>query len=876
MKSINLKALMPHLLSIGLFLLVAVLFCLPALNPDLMMDQGDTTSWKGMSHQSMEYKEKHGQMPLWAPNMFSGMPAYQIAMDGPWNPLSVIDKTLQLGLPQPINYFFLACICFYFLGICLGLRSLPAAIGALAFAYSTYSPIIISAGHNTKMLALAYSPAVIGAAIIIFNRKYLQGFALLALFSALQIGQNHQQITYYLFFILLGLTIYQLVKAFKQKEIGHFFKSAALMALAGVIGVSVSAITLLPVYDFSKESKRGGQLVLNDQSNNKDNIKGNKTTGLSKDYAFQWSYGKNETWTMLIPGALGYGLHFAETDGETFLFPKLDENSRTAEAVTTLGSSDLANQLFNNFQQRLYWGTQPFTNGPVYLGAIICLLFVLALFMLETPHKWWILAVSALSIPLAWGNNFPAFNYWVFDHIPLYNKFRAPTMILIIPQILVPLLGAMLLDKIFSRPEEKDWKLFRKGLLAMAGIFVLALSFYFNSEFSNENKKRTREFNTLLETKAPDISATLASKGSSYEPSRDNDLYESIATYFSNAGIQQPAATARELMDALKEDRKSIFFKDLSRSFILILLASLLIGLAIRRMIKPAYMLVGIVALTGYDLLDVGSKYINKYNFDSKSNFEDQEFPLTATDREILNDTDPNFRVLNTRGIDESKTSYYHKSIGGYHPAKLGIYDDLLAYQLNGRLNMSVINMLNTKYFIQQNEAGQTVALRNPEALGNCWFVKGVRWVNGPAEEMTSLNNFNPADTAVIDNNFREIAASASMAADSSDKITMKVFDNDSIQYVSETRNSRIAVFSEIFYKDWNAYVDGVKVPIMKVNYVLRGMVVPAGKHVISFRFEPSMYFLGRTISLYSSWVVIILLALFVVIYQKKRKTSKE
>jgi hypothetical protein len=875
MKSINFKALLPHFLAIAAFLLVAAIFCKPALNPDLMLDQGDVTSWKGMSHQSFEYKEKYGHFPLWVSNMFSGMPAFQVAGDSKWTPLSVVDQALQLWLPQPLNFFFLSCICFYFFGLCIGLRPFVSVIGAIAFAYSTYSPIIITAGHNTKMLTLAYTPAVLGAAILIFDKKYWMGFSLLSLFTTLQLAQNHQQISYYLFFILAALTVTYIIRWVIQRDYLHIVKSLGLMLLSGILALAVSAISIIPVYDFAKESKRGGQLVMSGDTNKNDNIKDGKTTGLSKDYAFQWSYGKNETWTLLIPGAMGYGLHYGETEGEYELFPKLTENSRTAEAISAIPSPDVANQVFSNFQQRIYWGTQPFTNGPVYLGAVICLLFILGMFMLDNKHKWWILGISFLSVLLAWGDNFPAFNYWIFDHLPLYNKFRAPTMALVIPQILCPVLAAMLLEKIIARAEVKDWNNFIKGMAATGVVLLLAFFTYSGAEFSNENETRTREFNSLLAKQTPNIGEILASKGNAYKAGKDNDLYEGIATYFSQIGLQDAPTRARELMIALQEDRKSFFQKDLTRTFILMLLAGLLVALFLKRKVNATILLSGICILTAYDLLDLDSNYLNKYSFERKDAFEDNEFPLTAADRQILADTDPNFRVFNTRGLDESKTSYYHKSIGGYHPAKLGIYDDLLAYQMNGRVNMSVINMLNTKYFIQQDQSGQPVAAMNPEALGNCWFVKGIKWVKGPVEEMTALNQFNPKDTAIIDESYKS-AISDPGIADSLDYIKMTSYNNDTIRYESASKTARVAVFSEIFYKDWKAYIDGEPAQITKSNYVLRSLQIPAGKHQISFQFEPTLYILGREISFYSSLIVFLIFLAFLIRSVIQKKTTEQ
>jgi hypothetical protein len=375
--------------------------------------------------------------------MFGGMPAYQIAMEGDPSPLSVINKIFQLGLPQPFNFFYLACICFYILCICIGIRPFVAIIGSLGFAYCSYSPIIITAGHATKMLALAYAPAVIGSIILIFNKKYLNGFVLTGLFTSLQISQSHQQISYYLFLVIAVIVISYFIWSIQSKEISHFIKCLFLVAFAGIIGVATNTLSLWTTFDYSKESKRAGQLVLDQNRNNKDIIKGEKTTGLSKDYAFMWSYGKAETWSLMFPGVLGYGFHQAERDGEVYIFPKIKEDGNLMKFMNENLPQFPADQIAGQMNGALYWGSQPYTNGPVYIGAVICFLFIFGMFYLDNKHKWWILFASVFAILLSWGDNFPSFNYFMFDHFPLYNNFRATTMILIIPLLLFPLVAAL-------------------------------------------------------------------------------------------------------------------------------------------------------------------------------------------------------------------------------------------------------------------------------------------------------------------------------------------------------------------------------------------------------------------------------------------------
>ena len=876
MKSIQFKSIFPHLIAVAIFLLVTVIFCKPALESGVTLKQGDVTSWQGMSHQSMEYKEAHGHFPLWVTNMFGGMPGYQIAMEGDWSPLSIFDKVIQLGLPQPFNFFYLACICFYFLCICLGLSPFAAIIGALAFAFSSYSPIIITAGHNTKMLALAYAPAVMGAAVLVFNKKYWIGAGLLALFTALQIAQGHQQITYYLLLVLGAMGVAYVVYFIKSKELKHLIQSIGILIFAGILGVATNALSLMTAYDFSKDSKRGGQLVMNNKSSEKDAVVNGKTVGLSKDYAFMWSYGKAETWSLMFPGVKGYGTHQAQRNGEVYVFPELKENSHLVEYVNENVPGIPTDQIASQLSSALYWGDQPFTNGPVYLGAIICFLFIFGMFYLDNKHKWWIFSICVLSILLSWGENFPAFNYFMFDHFPLYNKFRVPTMILVIPQLLFPLMGALVLNKISEASTTDTMKAFKLASIGTAAAFALITIFYLSSDFSKENKERTAAFNAIIQTQNGNMNEKINQLNDKYKPNVDNQIYEGMYSNFAQGQVPEPQKKAREFLSALRQDRAALLLSDIFRALILVSISALMIYLFVAKKINAIIMIVGVSLLSTIDLLEFGSHYLNEKSFDLKEDYEASEFPISDADRVIMNDKDPNFRVMNTSGLEESKTSYYHKSIGGYHPAKLGIYDDLMSYQLSGSPNLNVINMLNTKYFIQQ-QGDNKIASQNENALGNVWLVDSIRFVNGPVAEMTALNNFNPADVAVVDESFKN-KITAFQPKDSLSSIRQVNFDNDAITYQSQSTKNQLAVFSEIYYKDWKAYIDGKPADFVKANYVLRAMVVPAGTHQISFKFEPAVFYKGKQISNIASWLVLVLLIAAIALYilnQKKKQTSK-
>ena len=873
MKNISFKKLFPHLIAVAIFLIVALIISKTALEADTVLKQSDLAGWQGMSHQSFEYQKEHGHFPLWVTSMFSGMPAYQVAIEGSWSPLGIIDHLFQFWLPQPMNFFFLACIAFYFLCMCLRVRPFAAILGSLAFAYCSFSPIIITAGHVTQMLALAYSPVLIGAAILIFNKKYLAGVTLATLFTALQIGQGHQQISYYLFLVLAIMSVSFAIHWIKTKQTTHLLKSLGLLAAAGIMGVCINAITLFPTYDYAKESKRGGQLVMDGSAKKTEKVVDGKTTGLSKDYAFQWSYGKGELMGLMFPGVMGYGTHYAERDGESYMFPKLNDNSHVVKYLTEkLGLPENAvEQAASQFSQSLYWGNQPFTNGPVYLGAVVCFLFIFGMFYLDGKHKWWILAASVLAMLMALGQNLQGFNYFMFDYLPLYNKFRVPTMALVIPQMLFPIIAALTINKLLDNIDAESWKKFKLSAIVTGVIFVIAFLFYFSSDFSNENKQRTAQFNQLYNAQDPALQQKLAELNNSYRPEKDNQLYEGMVANFK--GNPEAQKSAREFVNALRQDRASLLMSDIIRSLIYVLIAAAFIALYLKKKLNATVLLAGVTLVALIDLMSFDMKYLNDKSFGSKEKYEEQEFPMTNADRQILADKDPNYRVYNLSvgsPFEESKTSYYHKSIGGYHAAKLGIYDDLTAYQLSGPSpNIGVLNMLNTKYVIQ-SQGNELVASKNPGALGNAWFVKAVQFVNGPIAEMKALTGFNPKDTAVVDGKYKSLVTGYTRA-DSSSAITMKTFDNDAISYESSSATANVAVFSEVYYKEWNAYIDGKKSPYFKANYVLRAMLVPAGKHLIEFKFEPTLFYTSKIIANIFTWLLMLLLVVCIFVEVRKQ-----
>lgn len=832
MKNINFKKLLPHVIAIVVFILVAVIFCKPALEGKVL-NQHDTVGWRGMAQQSFEVKEKIGHWPLWTNSMFGGMPAYQIALDPQTNisaGIGYFTKIISLGLPEPISFFFLACLCFYILCIVLRVNPIVAMLAALAYSYSTYDPVIISAGHNTKMISLAYMPMVIAGIMLLFQKKYLYGFVITALFGSILIAQNHLQIVYYTFIIVAVLTVAHFIKSVKENETVHALKASALGLIAGLIGLATCAVSIMPTYEYAKETMRGGvsQLTLNkaDSSNNK--TKG----GLDKDYALKWSIGKMETFTFMVPGLYG-----GSNGG--------DEHSTSS--LTDQGiPEENAVAMTNGYS---YWGSMSklseTTSGPVYLGAVICFLVIFSLFYLKNWNKWWLVAASIIGILLAWGSNFKTFNYLMLDYLPYYSKFRAPSMAMVIPQFCFPLLAALGLSKLID--EETDWayawKKFKYAAIATGVVVVILAGFYFTTDYVGLG---------------------------------DPEIKQSFLQQIGGNGDQlSPQATdqVNQIMKGIRADRKALTGGDLLRSILFIALALSLVALFVKRKINALIVSIGLLLITCIDLIGVDKRYINYDDFKEVEEV-DGAFAPSAADVMIAKDPDhANFRVFNTTTnfTNESITSYHHNSIGGYSPAKLGLYQDLLEHQIY-KNNFQVLNMLNTKYVIVNDQSGRPIAQRNDSAYGNCWLVKGIKFVATPNEEMLALDNTNLRDTAIVNNSFKASIKQLPQY-DSSAFIKLGVRENDKITYTFLSATPQFAVLSEIYYSGgWDAYIDGQKTDYVKTNYALRGLYVPAGKHTIEFRFEPESFTKGRTITIWSTVLIYLLAILAIVMAFRKKK----
>jgi hypothetical protein len=816
------QKLLPHIIAVLIFLIVAVVFCSPVLQGKVLT-QSDIMHWKGMAQQSFEFKERYGHFPLWTNSMFGGMPAYHIAMESSAASPGLFHFLFTFFLPKPISFFFLASISFYFLCLVFRINTWIGIFGALAYAYATYDPVIVSVGHDTKMFSLGYVPVLLGALVLLYEKKYWLGGALTALFSFLLVSMNHLQIMYYFLIMALFITVGYIIKWVKEKDFKHLTIALSIAAIAGLAGILGNSVNMFVTYDYSKATMRNGTLSL-DTTNNS----GTKKAGLPIDYAFNWSYGKTETFTLLFPAIYG---------GSNS--PELKEGSNIAKKLTGIGIPEEQAEQFAQSLSFTYWGAQPFTQGTVYLGAIVCFLFIFGMVYLKTWHRWWILSVCILAILMSWGKNFEAFNTFLFNYLPLYNKFRAPTMSLVIPQLCFALTSVMVLQRLFFNADTtaEKWKKFKLAAYITGGVLLIGILLYFSFDYKGLN---------------------------------DEGIKQQLAQ------ATQNEQTGNEVYSALREDRKSLFGGDLLRGIILIALSAGLIGLFIRNKIKFGWAVGGLLLLNAYDLIGVGKRYMNENSFVEPDEY-DASFTPTTANLQIKQDTG-HYRVLNLTAdvFNDAITSYHHNAVGGYHPAKLSIYEDLLTFHLRKQpMNLNVLNMLNTKYVITTDPQTQQPSVQqNPAALGNTWFVNNIQFEKGPLAVMKALDSFNPQEIAIIDEADKNLVV-AIPQRDSTGSIQLIKNLNDEIIYRSASPVNAFAVFSEVFYdRGWKAFIDGKESTIVRSNYALRGLSIPAGNHEIKFIFHPDSYYGGKTIATIAN-IAILLILLFAAFMLYKKRVHK-
>lgn len=812
LKSKNLTGkYLPYIAGVVTFIIITYIYFSPMLEGK-KIQASDTIQFKGMSKEIVDYREATGEEALWTNNMFSGMPAIQISVKFTKNLMYYAEKLIRLGFETPARQTFMYFLGFFILLLALRVNPWLSIAGAIAFGLSSYLFIILEAGHNSKASTISFMAPVLAGVILAYRGKYIAGGLLTAFFLAFAILSNHPQITYYLMIMVLIYGIIELINHYKQKRLPDFLKATAVLFLAAGLAVLTHAANLWGTYEYSKYSIRGKSELSHDQEN--------RTSGLDKDYATSWSYGKVETLNMLVPNLYGGSSH--------------GELSQFSETFKVLRDNGISNVPEIVKAMPIYWGPQPFTSGPVYIGAVVIFLFVLSLFILKGPIKWWGIAVTLLSILLAWGKNMMWLTDLFLDYFPLYNKFRTVSMILVMAELTIPLLAILGVQKILEKEVDKK-TLIRYGkytLYILGGILAVLILF----------------------------------SGSLFTFTSDNDAASGIPEW---------------LEGALQADRQSLLRSDAIRSLVFILLTAVLLWAFIADKLKKQYVVVIIGLLFLADMWPVNKRYLNSEDFVKKSQVE-KPYAANKADNFILKDKTPYYRVYNmTEALDKSaRTSYFHKNLGGYHGAKLRRYQEMIDFPLaaeRARLvktlsnnpspesinqtmrNLPALRMLNTKYIIFNNDADP---LLNPYTLGNAWFVKDIITVNNADEELEALNTLKPDSAAVVDKRFADYLESNPFQPSRQGTITLTQYKPNQLTYKYQSSADQFAVFSEVFYeKGWKAFVDGKEMPHIRVNYILRGMVLPAGDHKVEFKFRPKSYFAGQNISLISSLILLLAVA---------------
>ena len=804
--SLNFKKILPHILIVIGFVLAALLYFSPVLKGKEIY-QSDIVHYIGMAQQQKEFKTSSGEETYWTNSAFGGMPTYQLGAKYPHNYIKSLDLTLRF-LPRPADYLFLYFIGFYILLLSLKLDFKMAALGALAFGFSTYLIIIIGVGHNSKAHAIAYMPLVLAGIIYTFRRKYILGFLLTTIALGLELVANHFQMTYYLMLLILVLGIVYLIDAYKKKLLPHYFKSVGILCLAVVLAIGLNATNFMATQEYVKESTRGkSELTINPDGSKKE-----ITTGLSKEYITEYSYGFLESFNLFIPRFLGGG------SGED-----VGKDSETYKFYQTLGASPVeAKKEVENTPT--YWGDQTIVEAPAYIGAVILFLFVLALFLVKGRLKWWLLAGSILSLLLSYGKNLEFLTNFFIDYVPFYNKFRAVSSIQVILELCIPVLAVFGLHKLitdFGKPEQKQ-KALVYSLSITGGLCVLFLVF----------------------------------SGSLFDFVGAND------GYYRNAYGEYGQA----FVDALRADRKTFFINDTFRTLILILISSAVIFGFIKQKISENILIIAFACLIVFDLVGVDRRYVNNDSFVS-SRAMTKPYQANKADLAILKDEE-SFRVLDVESRLPAKSAYFHNSLNGYHAAKLSRFDDVYSFYIS-KNNPNILNLFNVKYVIASDEEQGAYPFVNPDANGNAWFVKRVKTLANANEELLALEQLESKELAITTD---KDLKSENFLVDSTATITLKTVQPNKLEYTSNNKNEGFAVFSEMYYsKGWKATINGKEQPIYRVDYTLRGLKVPAGNHTILFTFEPEVVKTGSTIALLSSILVGLLLILGVFfIYRKK------
>ena len=834
------KKLLPDLIAILAFVLLSFAYFFPADIENRILFQHDTAAGAGAGQEVKEYYEQTGERSRWTNSLFGGMPMYQIAPSyDSTKSLQWVQKAYQLFLPDYVCLTFMLMLGFYILLRVFGIPVWLAGLGGIMWAFSSYFFILISAGHIWKFITLAYVPPTIAGIVLAYRGKLLWGGILTALFVALQITSNHVQMSYYFFFVILFFVGAYFEKAWRTKTLPQFFKASAVLIVAALVGIAANVSNLYHTYAYSKETMRGKSELVQTGDAAKQT-----SSGLDRDYITQWSYGIDETLTLLVPNFKG-GASAALSQSETAMSK----------------ANPMYSSLYGSLTQ--YFGTQPMTSGPVYVGAFVLFLFVLGCFIVKGPLKWALIGATFFSIVLSWGKNFMPLTDFFIDYVPLYNKFRAVSSILVIAEFTIPLLAIFALKRLLEEPEilKQEKKPLGISLLLTAGIALL-------------------------------LAIAPGSIGSGYVPAQEAQMLQ-------NAVNQQmiPANELSDILANLGEMRAELVSSDALRSFIIIGIGCSLLWLYASGKLRSSLTIAGITILCLADMWGVNKRYLNDAQFVPHS-IRTETFTKTNTDELILQDTSLDYRVLNfaTSTFDDNNTSYWHKSVGGYHPAKLRRYQEMIEHHISPEMQAAykaiataggemdsvdankfrILNMLNTKYFIfPAGQQRQTVPILNPHAYGNAWFVNKVQYVNNANEEIDALDSIIPTETAVVDARFKDVLKGATESyKDSLSSIRLTSYAPNRLTYETNNAQDGIAVFSEIYYPDgWHVTIDGQPAELARADYILRTMYVPAGQHTIEMRFDTTSLHVTEGIA-YGA-LALLVIGIIVAVLIAKRKYVK-
>ena len=800
--NLSLKQFGTHFLVIFGFILVSILYFNPVLKGQKIL-QSDIVQYTGMAKQQIDFRDTYNQESYWTNSAFGGMPTYQLGAKYPHNYIKQLDLALRF-LPRPADYLFLYLLGFYILLLVLKIEYKIAVLGALAFGFSTYLIIILGVGHNAKAHAIAYMPLVVSGIILTFQKRYFFGFILTAVASGLELVTNHPQMTYYLGFLIIILGLSFLIQAVKTKELPAFFKASTTLLVAAVLAFGMNATSLMATSEYAKESTRGqSELTINSDGSTKA-----QTTGLDRAYITQYSYGKLETFNLLIPRFMGGGNR-----------EDLGKDSETYKAFRALGATPLQ-ALQESKQAPMYWGDQPIVEAPAYIGAVVIFLFVLALFLYHGRFKWWLIAGVLMSLLLSYGKNLALLTDFFIDYIPLYNKFRAVSSIQVILELCIPILATLGLSQIFNKDISVSTKLeaLKKSLGIVAGLTLLFLIF-------------------------------------------KNSLFDFVG--MSDGQFNQYYGAS--FVDALRMDRRKIFSADALRTLLFVLaVGSLIFAYLKQKLTQNTTIIILGIALV-FDLVGVDRRYVNNDNFVSAIKV-DRPYQASVINKEILKDT-TNFRVFDMSD-NSTKTSYFHNAVGGYHAAKLQRFKELQDFHID-KTNFEVLNMLNTKYVIYQDKEGKLQFFENEKANGNAWFINAIETFESANDEILALDKIDTKITATA--NASELKAKR-FVKDSTATIKLVDYKLNNLVYKTKTAEDGFAVFSEVYYKNgWNVTIDGKDVEHYNVNYVLRGLEIPKGSHTVEFTFNPRVVRVGSNIALGSTILLLLLiLGQGLLIYRKR------